>query len=427
MWGLHLKKRGDWWHYYRATPVEFRDIEEKRIICFSLKTRDFSEAKLRAAQISIDLESEWRKAKERGISLSSQNLAERYKASSEIQKANGLDPKSAVSFSDEELLKRLRILILGEHPVNEQKAILGLVDQPKLSLGDAFDRFWEYIKDEWMRLSHDQQRTKQNIYLKSIRNFEKVVGQIPLYEIERKHALKFRSWWLERVNNEGLKPYTGNREMNSLRRLITVNYDIDSMFRTNPFSRVRLRQEMEVSRIPLTTEQIKTILAPNALGKIHHDFVILFRLLVNTGMRPVEGIGLELEDIKLDDPVPHVHVRKNAIRVLKTDHSERLLPLVGVSLQAAQELVDKGGWGKRAGKNMYATSILNRHLRENGLVTEKRQSLYSLRHWFQDQLTKRDVVDRAQAQLMGHKFQRPKYGYGKDLSELREIIIQFAL
>ncbi len=229
MWGLHLKKRGDWWHYYRATPVEFRDIKEKRIISFSLKTRDFSEAKLRAAQISIDLESEWRKAKERGISLSSQNLAERYKASSVIQKANGLDPKSAVSFSDEELLKRLRILILGEHPVNEQKAILGLVDQPKLSLGDAFDRFWEYIKDEWMRLSHDQQRTKQNIYLKSIRNFEKVVGKIPLYEIERKHALKFRSWWLERVNKEGLKPYTGNREMNSLRRLITVNYDIDSM------------------------------------------------------------------------------------------------------------------------------------------------------------------------------------------------------
>jgi len=37
------------------------------------------------------------------------------------------------------------------------------------------------------------------------------------------------------------------------------------------------------------------------------------------------------------------------------------------------------------------------------------------------------VVDRAQAQLMGHKFQRPKYGYGKDLTELREIIEPFAI
>lgn len=76
---------------------------------------------------------------------------------------------------------------------------------------------------------------------------------------------------------------------------------------------------------------------------------------------------------------------------------------------------------------MYATSIINRRFRESGLVTDKRQSLYSLRHWFQDQLTKRDVVDRAQAQLMGHKFHRPKYGYGKDLSELREIIARFAI
>jgi hypothetical protein len=70
---------------------------------------------------------------------------------------------------------------------------------------------------------------------------------------------------------------------------------------------------------------------------------------------------------------------------------------------------------------------VNRNLRDSGLVTNPRQSLYSLRHWFQDQLTRLDVVDRAQVQLMGHKSQRPKYGYGKNLSELREVIQKFAL
>lgn len=84
-------------------------------------------------------------------------------------------------------------------------------------------------------------------------------------------------------------------------------------------------------------------------------------------------------------------------------------------------------WGRRIGKNMYATSVINKHFRKSGLITDKHQSFYSLRHWFQDQLTKRDVVDRAQAQLMGHKFHRPKYGYGKDLAELRDIIRPFAL
>ncbi len=73
---------------------------------------------------------------------------------------------------------------------------------------------------------------------------------------------------------------------------------------------------------------------------------------------------------------------------------------------------------------MYATSSINKSIRESGVIPDKRQSLYSLRHWFQDQLTKLDVIDRAQAQLMGHRFHRPKYGYGKELSELRDIISQ---
>lgn len=229
------------------------------------------------------------------------------------------------------------------------------------------------------------------------------------------------------MKEKGLKPHTGNKEFNALRRLITTNYDIDAIEATNPFARIRLKDDVQVSRLPFDRAQIIASVQPNALGKLGPEFICLYHLLVNIGMRPVEAIGLELDDVILEYDIPHVHVRKNATRGLKTAHSERLLPLLGVSLWAARELVDVGGWGKRLGKNMYATSIINRNLRDSGLVTDKRQSLYSLRHWFQDQLTKRDVVDRAQAQLMGHKFQRPKYGYGKDLSELRDIIAPFAI
>ena len=247
------------------------------------------------------------------------------------------------------------------------------------------------------------------------------------HDLDRKHAIAFRGWWVDRVEEKGRKPYTGNREINSLRRMITVDLDIDGSSKTNPFSSIRLKEETDVSRIPLSIDQISTLCGHAALPDLHPDFHRLFRMLVNTGMRPVEAIVLELDDVILDHEIPHVHVRKNATRGLKTAHSERLLPLLGVSLQAAQELVDTGGWGKRLGKNVYATSVINRSLRDSGIVTDKRQNLYSLRHWFQDQLTKSDVVDRAQAQLMGHKFQRPKYGSGKDLTELRDIIALFAI
>ena len=69
MWGLHLKQKGRWWHYYRSVPREFTDVERKPLISFSLKTGDFSEAKRMAAEISVRLEHDWRAAKARGVSL----------------------------------------------------------------------------------------------------------------------------------------------------------------------------------------------------------------------------------------------------------------------------------------------------------------------------------------------------------------------
>lgn len=368
MRALHLKQIGDVWHYQRRRPAEFADVEPRALIRRSLKTRDFSEAKIRAAEQSQALERAWADAKERGVSLASDDGRLRHAAAKAAQERRGFAPKPADAIPDSELIDRLKALLANPPPVAEQKAVLGMVAEPSLSLSlaQAFDRFWTHIEDEWMRVSRDQQRVKRNIYLKAIRNFETAVGAVPLHDIERAHALKFRAWQVARVKEKGLKPYTANREINSLRRLVSVNFDIDLVDRPNPFARVRLKDEAEVARVPLATEQIRAICARGALKGLHPDFQRLVRLLVNTGMRPVEAIGLELTDILLDADIPHVHVRKNAVRGLKTDHSERLLPLLGVSLDAARDLVAMGGWGKRLGKNMYATSIINKTLRERG-------------------------------------------------------------
>ena len=76
---------------------------------------------------------------------------------------------------------------------------------------------------------------------------------------------------------------------------------------------------------------------------------------------------------------------------------------------------------------MYATTIINKHFRTSNTFEKEKQSFYSLRHWFQDQLTQLGVVDRVQCQLMGHKFNRPTYGDGAPLDMLRDVIAKFAL
>ena len=68
MWGHHLKRRGRWWHYFRAVPERYRDVEQRREICFSLKTQDFAVAKVKASQISVDLDAEWERSVELGVS-----------------------------------------------------------------------------------------------------------------------------------------------------------------------------------------------------------------------------------------------------------------------------------------------------------------------------------------------------------------------
>ena len=111
MWGLHLKKKGCWWHYYRSVPREFHDVDARRLISFSLKTSDFAEAKLKAARFSIQLDEEWQAAKTRGVSLSSQDAVEKYKAAAEIQKSYGFEPKPCEEMLETELVERLRVLL----------------------------------------------------------------------------------------------------------------------------------------------------------------------------------------------------------------------------------------------------------------------------------------------------------------------------
>ena len=55
-------------------------------------------------------------------------------------------------------------------------------------------------------------------------------------------------------------------------------------------------------------------------------------------MRLSEAAGLASDDIVLDADIPHINVRPHPWRRLKTKGSERLVPLVGASLWAANRL-----------------------------------------------------------------------------------------
>jgi len=342
----HLKKIGENWHYQRRRPRAFEDVEPRTLIRFSLKTRDFNEARVKAAQISLDLDRKWQDAKQRGISLTSQNEAERYSAAVETTNLRGLPYTQSSDLTNDELLTRLRLLLLTEPPAEEQKAILGLVKEPSLTLNQAFDRFWEHIQDERLSLGKEQQRVKKNVFLRAIRKFTDVVGDVAAYDISREQVMKFREWCIKEVKSGNVNPQSLNKEIGALRRVIATNFEIDGIEKVNPFQRVKLKDTGQQQREPFTSEFIcSQIIADGKLDGLASELSILVRLLVNTGARPSELIGLEIEDLNVSTEIPYLHIRKNKTRSLKTEHSERQIPLAGVSLIAGKEYVANGGWG----------------------------------------------------------------------------------
>jgi len=213
MRGRHIKKRGQKWHYYRNRPKQYQDIEPRSVITFSLRTNNVSEAKLKAAQISQVLEKQWESAKMRGVSLKNESVTKQYSGAIATNQAYGFRSMEIAQLSEADLLNRLRFLLSGQASQIEEKAVLGLIEKPKLSMEQAFEKFWHHIEDEW---------------------------SITLYDITRTHAVEFRAWWMKRKKENGLRSCTVNREIDSIRRLIRVIYDIDGFEGKNPFDRVRL-------------------------------------------------------------------------------------------------------------------------------------------------------------------------------------------
>ena len=117
----------------------------------------------------------------------------------------------------------------------------------------------------------------------------------------------------------------------------------------------------------------------------------LLALISDTGMRLAEAAGLALNDIVLDSEIPYINLKPNESRRLKTKQSSRKIPLIGLSLWAAQQVKSefsgtyafprytKGG---RCNANS-ASAALNKWVKQ---ITTQPVSLHSFRHALTDRL-----------------------------------------
>lgn len=149
-------------------------------------------------------------------------------------------------------------------------------------------------------------------------------------------------------------------------------------------------------------------------------------MMINTGLRPSEILSCPVDDFCLNADIPFLRVAANG-RELKQRHTAREVPLLGVSLAAAQRIVARGGVTRYLHKANTWSSLVNKYLDNNGLKESPQHTAYSLRHYVEDALLEAGIDDRVRADILGHKYARPVYGSGGGLEMRRAALAKIAL
>jgi len=164
---------------------------------------------------------------------------------------------------------------------------------------------------------------------------------------------------------------TIQRNFNSINAVVNYVYDkleIDYRHRFNKPD-IPHKGEDKKERGDFTSEQI--YLLRQVVEGSDNIREHLVGLLIDTGMRVSEAVGLASEDVILDCETPHIVLHKNSFRRLKTKNSVRYIPLVGSSLAVAKSLDYSRTWlfpsyldrDKQEFKGTSASNAMNKRVR----------------------------------------------------------------
>lgn len=423
----YILKRGKWFHYKRRVPADFQDLHSKEFIQIPLKTDSLSIAQRRASNLNQLVESYWHDL------ASKREDADIHKFNEMIKRARrcGFQYRTIDEIvsgaSPAELVERIYVADTAQDE-KISKSVLGQNDKPSITLEQAQQIYFDHEAGNLVDRSEEQLRKWRNPRKRAVKNFLSVVGNISLEAITREDVLNYRNWWVSRIQSgKGLSPNSANKDFGFIRQILRAAADncgldinVDELFK-----KVNLRDVNKKSRHPFPTEYIKEVLLDRQRLNMNRECQLFIYAMADTGARVAELVGLEEGDIFLHDDVPHIKIRKNSVRSLKTPQSERDIPLVGSALVAFKELPH--GFEHYRGKSDLISSTINKYLREHKLLPSERHSLYSLRHSFEDRLTAAEPPDKVQAALMGHKYVRPKYGHGPSLEQKQLWLKEIAL
>ncbi|WP_323042882.1 DUF6538 domain-containing protein [Gemmobacter sp.] len=422
---MSIIRRNQTFHLRRRVPRRYRDVEQREMILLSLHTDSESAAKAKADVVWREMIEAW-EAKMDGANAEAEDRLAHAKELAAKRGYRYLTARQVAALPLEELLKRIEAVPMrnGKVDIQEAEALLGGARPHAITVSRALDLYWEVEGIRAAGKSEDQIRRWKNPRLKAIRNFVEQMGDLVIGEITTEQLFQFRGWWAKRVLAGDVGHNSANKDfiyVTSTLRAVARAKGINLLFSTDGLA---FKEDKSKTRPAFSVAWIREkLLAPGALSGLNTEARCILLGMVNTGYRPSEGASLTADLIRLDKKYPHISIEPVG-RALKSPNAKRIIPLVGVSLEAFKEF-PKGF--PRYADNPGLSDTINKFLRENKLLETPGHSLYSLRHSFEDRLLAAGVDERVRRDLMGHSLDRERYGHGGDLERLHADVSKIAI
>src|SRR5258705_3213455 len=332
---------------YESGGQEFESLDERGVIKHSTKVRIAQDRTGRraarvASKLNDALELYWKSLAD-GRSKADLNGYDEARRRARSLGFEYIENAQLLMLPPEERLDRLETLVArgASNDSVARAALLGTVKRPAFPLSKLFEEYEAMTKDEVKDFSRNQLRVWRNSRIRAVENFVSVVDDKPVNEVTVDDAIDYTEWWRDRVISDDVAVKSANKDIGQLSRMLK---DVSIRRRLNIpeiFKGLRLRGQTERSRMPFDTEFIQNrLLATGALDALNEDARFVLYVVAETGMRPSEVVNLQEDAIRLDAKIPYVKVQPDG-RKLKTEDSEREIPLVGVAL-AAMKLRPQG-------------------------------------------------------------------------------------
>ena len=236
---------------------------------------------------------------------------------------------------------------LGKYPEVELAEVRDLVRKIRKQLAKGIDPFKQLKEIEIASDFIEPYATLKGL-LKESKAYKRIVrdisslteslGDRPPHEYSKTEINDFISERLLEV-----KTLSVRRELDSMCAVFNLVYEQYEIDHFHKFRKLIIPRESEdrEERGDFTSDQLD-ILRHVIYGSDNIREQII-GLLIDTGMRSSEAVGLASADVHLGK-IPHIVLHKNPFRKLKTKSSQRIIPLVGSSLAASKHLDLSGEW-----------------------------------------------------------------------------------